>query len=63
MDSTRLVKLEKALGEATPVVIVVTYADDDGEALAPTAEAVEAARQRAIEEGRAYIAVYPGECA
>lgn len=58
MDS-RLVKLEKALGEATPTVIVVAYTGDDGEELAPSEEEVEAARKRAIEEGRAHIVVYP----
>lgn len=62
MDSNRLNKLERLLSEATPTVIVVHY-EDDGEELSPTAEAIEAARQRAIEEGRAYIVVYPDECA
>lgn len=59
MSESRLDRLERLLGEAEPVVIVVTYAGEDGEELAPTTQEVEAARQRAIEEGLPYIVVFP----
>lgn len=58
MNESRLNKLERLLGEATPTVIVVVY-ESDGEELAPSAEEIAAALQRAVEEGLPYIAVYP----